>query len=77
MILAVLLFWASSAINNDTSDERTCFVPTTSKTSEVLECLSNVQKTVEAELNEKYQRSMTPIMLPPSMRASLQKTQRL
>jgi uncharacterized protein YecT (DUF1311 family) len=32
---------------------------------------------VESELNEKYRGSMAPSMLPPKMRASLQKTQRL
>jgi uncharacterized protein YecT (DUF1311 family) len=79
MILAVLLFWSSSAIAQDPSDVRACFpAPSTyGKISEVIECLSKVQKTVEGELNEKYQFSMSPFMLPPRWRASLQKTQRL
>jgi len=78
-MILVLVFCASSAIAQDVSDLRTCFPSpsTTSKTSEGIECLSNVQKTVEAELNEKYQRSMSPLMLSPRWRASLQKTQRL
>jgi uncharacterized protein YecT (DUF1311 family) len=77
MISAVLFFWASSAIAQDLSDVRTCFPApsTTGKISEVIGCLSNVQKTVEAELNEKYQRSVEP--MPPRMRGSLQKSQRL
>jgi uncharacterized protein YecT (DUF1311 family) len=77
MILAILFFWASFAIAND--DEHKCFPPpsTSIETSDLIECLSNVQKTVEAELNENYQRSMTPIMLPSRMRTNLRKTQRL
>jgi len=42
----------------------------------VMECVSNAQKTVEADLNETYQDSMTQV-IPPRMKASLQKTQRL
>jgi uncharacterized protein YecT (DUF1311 family) len=78
-ILAALFFWASSAIAQDTADTRACFPgpSTTGKISEVTECLSKVQKTVEAELNEKYQQSISPLMLPPKWRASLQKSQRL
>ncbi len=79
MILALLFFCAFSAIAKDLPDEQKCFPPpfTTIKTSELLECLSNVQKTVEAEFNEKYQASMTSIVMPPRMIANLRKSQRL
>jgi uncharacterized protein YecT (DUF1311 family) len=76
-ILAALFFWVYSAIAQEPTDVRTCFpAPSTNvKTSEVAECLSNIQKTVEAELNEKFRRSS--LMLPRRWRASLQKSQRL
>ena len=50
---------------------------TTGRISEVIECLSNVRKTVEAELNEKYQRSMSPLMLPARKEEPAFETQRL
>ena len=77
MILAVLLFWASSAAAQDPSDVRACFpAPSTDgKSSEAIECLSKLQKTVEGELNEKYQRSMRPLL--PAGRRAGQKAQRL
>jgi uncharacterized protein YecT (DUF1311 family) len=74
----MLFFSGAYAIAQD--DVRNCF-PTTPGTltplasSEMLECLSNIQKTVEAELNEKYQPSMK--MLMPRMMPNLRKTQRL
>ncbi len=83
MLLAALFFLVSYATAKDLPDEQKCFPPpattpgTKFKTSELIECLANVQKTVEAELNEKYQGSMTPIVVPPRMRDNLRKTQRL
>jgi uncharacterized protein YecT (DUF1311 family) len=76
MIFAVLLFWAFSVTAKDLPDEHKCFDPATTKASEVIACVSNMRKTVEADLNEMYQDSVTQAM-PPRMGASLQKTQRI
>lgn len=76
MIFAALFFSALSAIAKDLPDEHKCFDPISTKASVVIECVSNIQKTVEADLSEKYKSSMTQV-LPGSMRTSLQKTQRL
>ena len=75
IILSPLLFSAFSAIAKDLPDEHKCFDLKSTKASEVIACLSNVQKAVELDLNETYQDSMTQVM--PKLRASLQKTQRL
>jgi uncharacterized protein YecT (DUF1311 family) len=83
MILALLFFCAFSVIAKDLPDEQRCFPPPSTppgaklKTSELIECLSNIQKTVETELNERYQASTTPITVPPRMIANLRKSQRL
>src|SRR5579872_3714131 len=82
MILALLFFCAFSVVAKDLPDEQRCFPPpstppgTEFKTSELIECLSNTQKTVETELNERYQASTTPIVAP-RMIANLRKSQRL
>jgi uncharacterized protein YecT (DUF1311 family) len=76
MIFAILLFLAFSATAKELPDEHKCFDPNSTKASEVIACLSNVQKAVEVDLNETYQDSMTQVM-PQKLRASLQKTQRL
>ena len=76
IIFAASLLGAFHAIAKDLPDEHKCFDPTSTKASEVIGCLTNIQKTVEADLNETYQFSMTQYM-PPKLRANLRKTQRL
>ena len=73
---AALFFWAYSATAKDLPDERKCNDPNSTKASEVIQCLTNIQKAVEVDLNKTYQFSMTQYM-PPKLRANLRKTQRL
>ena len=60
-------------------DERTCFQTTPgpvtpAQSSREMECVSNIEKTVEAELHEKYQISIRTMPAPFS---NLGKTQKL